>query len=284
MALLAPRTASTTLYVTQSSVWSQSKPLTSSFQGRRGAIRWTQNQSIQRTQRALNKIRDDHAANPAVASIEILNEPMASTIGRSKVTQFYNQATNQLANHNVGIVFHDAFEDVNSWNNFGAGHPNLILDTHHYEVFDPNQLVLDGPGHVGSACDYGGRMSTNSHPTISGEWTGAMTDCAKWLNGLGVGARYDGTYNKDGEGSYYIGSCAGKTTGTVAGLDPAYRSSISNFIQAQMQAYEFAAGWIFWTWKTEAAPEWDFQALSNAGVIPNPVTARASKSCFLTHA
>jgi glucan 1,3-beta-glucosidase len=36
-----------------------------------------------------------------------------------------------------------------------------------------------------------------------------------------------------------------------------------------MVAFEKADGWIFWTWKTESAPEWDFQALAGAGVIPS---------------
>lgn len=73
-----------------------------------------------------------------------------------------------------------------------------------------------------------------------------MTDCAKWLNGRNVGARYDGSY----EGSYYIGSCDGYAVGTVAGLSEDARQNIANFIHAQMVAYEKAAGWIFWTWKT----------------------------------
>lgn len=70
-----------------------------------------------------------------------------------------------------------------------------------------------------------------------------MTDCAKWLNGRGVGARYDGTYQKGSEGSYYIGSCAGKSVGTVAGLSQTEKNNIKTFIGAQMAAYEKASGW-----------------------------------------
>jgi aryl-phospho-beta-D-glucosidase BglC (GH1 family) len=43
--------------------------------------------------------------------------------------------------------------------------------------------------------------------TIVGEWTPAMTDCAKYLNGRGVGARYDWSIRKDAP---HYGSCAGK--------------------------------------------------------------------------
>lgn len=44
--------------------------------------------------------------------------------------------------------------------------------------------------HVSTACAFGASMATNNKWTISGEWTGAQTDCALWLNGRGVGARY----------------------------------------------------------------------------------------------
>lgn len=79
-----------------------------------------------------------------------------------------------------------------------------------------------------------------------GEWTGAQTDCAKWLNGRGIGARYDGTYQKDGQGSYYIGDCNRKYEGSVEGLSSEEKQNIKSFIGAQMAAYEKASGWIFW--------------------------------------
>ena len=105
--------------------------------------------------------------------------------------------------------------------------------------------------HVSTACGFGGQMASNNKWTIAGEWTGAMTDCAQWLNGRGVGARYDGTYDYDGSGSYYIGSCDGRYSGTVAGLGTADKDNIKTFIEAQMVAFEEAEGWIFWTWKNE---------------------------------
>lgn len=40
-----------------------------------------------------------------------------------------------------------------------------------------------------------------------GEWTLASTDCAKYLNGRGLGSRYDGSY----PGSPYIGTCDDKS-------------------------------------------------------------------------
>lgn len=115
-----------------------------------------------------------------------------------------------------------------------------MCDTHHYEVFDSEALEMGVEDHISTACQFGDEMAGVNKWTISGEWTGAMTDCAKWLNGRGEGARYDGTY----EGSYYIGSCEGKATGTVAGLSEEDKRGIAAFIQAQIVAYEKADGWV----------------------------------------
>lgn len=94
--------------------------------------------------------------------------------------------------------------------------------------------------------------------------------CAKWLNGLGKGARYDGSL----PGYGYHGSCNGKSTGTVAALPAADKDNLRHFIEAQLDAYERRTGWIFWTWKTESAPEWDMQELLANGLFPQPLTAR----------
>ena len=74
--------------------------------------------------------------------------------------------------------------------------------------------------------------------TVVGEWTGALTDCAKWLNGRYKGARYDGTF----PGSSKVGSCDGKYVGTVAGLSGDDKKNIGQFIEAQMDAYEEHTG------------------------------------------
>ncbi|KAL2350829.1 glycoside hydrolase superfamily [Cryomyces antarcticus] len=238
--------------------------------GRLGAISWGQGDTVKQTHTALNKIRDDHASHPAVAAIELLNEPMGPVVGTGTVRQFYMDGWGDLENSNVAITIHDAFEGVTSWNDWGSGMWSLLLDTHHYEIFDSGSLQMSPAQHVSTACGFGSQMASNNKWTISGEWTGAQTDCAKWLNGRGKGARYDGTF----PGSSYIGSCGGKYTGTVAGLSSDDKRNIQHFIEAQLDAFEKAQGWIFWTWKTEGAPEWDMQALLAGGLFPNPVTNR----------
>lgn len=231
--------------------------------GRYGSVGWGQGDTVDHTLTVLNKIRDDHASHPAVASIQLLNEPLGPSLNLDTVKQFYMDGWGNLKDSNVGIVFHDAFEGVDSWNSWGSGMWDLILDTHHYEIFDTSSVALSPSDHVTTACSFGSQMTSTGKNTIAGEWTGAQTDCAKWLNGLGKGARYDGTF----EGSTKVGSCDGKYTGTVAGLSSDDKTNIKSFISAQISAFEKANGWIFWTWKTESAPEWNMQDLLKEGLF-----------------
>ena len=245
--------------------------------GRRGAINWQKGDTVAQTHAALQKLQTDFASHPAVASIELVNEPFGSSLDDDGIKQFYHDGYTDLSSApDLGVVIHDAFLGLPYWNGFSSGSPNLVLDTHHYEVFDPNQLTLSPSGHVNSACDFGASMAQETFTIINGEWTGAQTDCAKWLNGLGVGARYDGTY----PGSSKIGDSARKDVGTVDGLSDDEKKNIRSFVEAQIDAYEKAGGWIWWTWKTESAPEWHLQNLTAAGLFPQPLSDRQCK-CIL---
>jgi len=238
--------------------------------GKYGSVGWGQGDSVEYTLNVLNKIRDDHASHPAVSSIQLLNEPLGPNMDMNTVRQFYMDGWGNLKDSNVAVAFHDAFQGVTSWNNWGSGMWDLLLDTHHYEIFDNGMVSQDLAGHIKQACDFGNQMASTGKNTIAGEWTGGITDCAKWLNGKDKGARYDGTLS----GSSKVGDCTGKSTGSVAALSSDDKNNIGRFIEAQLDAYEKAAGWIFWTWKTEGAPEWDMQDLLANGLFPQPLTSR----------
>lgn len=84
--------------------------------------------------------------------------------------------------------------------------------------------------------------------------------------GYGRGARYDGTYS----GSEYVGDCA--FASDLSTWDQQRKDDVRWYIETQLAAFEKVDGWVFWNFKTEAAPEWDWGKLSAAGVFPNPVT------------
>lgn len=96
-----------------------------------------------------------------------------------------------------------------------------------------------------------------------------MTDCAPYLNGYGVGARYDGSY----PGSSYHGSCAGKSD--LNTWSQQMRDDTRAFIEAQLTAYESQTqGWVWWNFKAENADEWDAFALLDNGIFPQPLSDR----------
>ena len=115
---------------------------------------------------------------------------------------------------------------------------------------------------------WGWSLKEESHWNVAGEWSAALTDCARWLYGVGRGARWSGNYDN----SPYIGSCDPYTD--VANWPSDYRTDVRKYIEAQLDAFEVAAGWFFWNWKCEDAIEWDFNRLTAAGVFPSPVTER----------
>ena len=102
-----------------------------------------------------------------------------------------------------------------------------------------------------------------------------MNDCAKYLNGRGVGSRYDGTF----PGSTRVGSCAGKT-GKASTFSAAYKALIGQFWEAQARSFEQGQGWIQWTWKTELTDEWSYQAgLANGWIPKNPTVYQYANPC-----
>ena len=121
--------------------------------------------------------------------------------------------------------------------------------------------------HVSTVCNKQGALSSFDLWTIVGEWTPAATDCAKYLNGRGIGSRYDGTYS----GSTKVGSCTG-LTGSGASFSADYKTFLRQYWEAQVITYEKGDGWLQWTWKAEDADDWSYQAGLQYGWIPNDPT------------
>jgi glucan 1,3-beta-glucosidase len=117
--------------------------------------------------------------------------------------------------------------------------------------------------HINTACNTQSTLSGFDLWLVVGEWSPAATDCATYLNGRGVGSRYDGSY----PGSTYVGSCAG-LTGSASTFSSSYKTFLRQLWEAQVISYEKANGWIMWTWKAEHADEWSYQAGLQNGWIP----------------
>jgi len=106
---------------------------------------------------------------------------MVPSVGRGVVEAFYTTGYNDIVDDSLVVSLHDGFVGSGSWNEFLPGEPNILMDTHHYEVFDAGQLGMSPAAHVGSACAFGASMATNTKSTISGEWTSSITGMSWYL-------------------------------------------------------------------------------------------------------
>lgn len=142
---------------------------------------WTAADTISFTTGVIGQIASRFGNHPAVAGIELVNEPLMSALpgGRDGVTDYYNQASGAVTgNSGTGVIIHDGFADPGSW----AGIvPNSIVDHHTYQVFTMANLALSYQGHADLAYSRPASLGKPGRTVIAGEWTAAMTDCAPAL-------------------------------------------------------------------------------------------------------
>jgi len=255
--------------------------------GRRGAALWaTQSSNIARTNAIILKLSKEfsqHIYSDVVTSVQPVNEPASfkSQGILSAARQLYYDSYGNLrwpdpnqpqVTEGLLLLIHDAFMGLAYWTGFMTDrntYQGVSMDTHSYSIFSSPELALNWGQHINEVCATGKSISDFTRSNlwvIVGEWTVATTDCAKYLNGRGTGSRYDGSF----PGSYFIGNC-GPKTGSASGFPEKYKTFMRKFFEAQVQAYEQGAGWVYWTWKAENADDWSYQVGLEGGWIPkNP--------------
>lgn len=249
--------------------------------GIRDQILFQQDENLAVTKSVLAYLLEKYSQDDVVDTvigIELLNEPLGPVIDVDKLKEFNNWAYDYMRNtlgRDQNIVIHDAFQAFNYWDDqltLEQGAYGVTVDHHHYQVFSPPELARSIDEHISVACDWGKGAIGEGHWNVAGEWSAALTDCAKWLNGVGIGARYDGSFFKNGDGSYYIGSCEGNKEIDTWSDDR--KADYRRYIEAQLDAFELKGGWIYWTYKTENLIDWDFQRLTFNQLFPQPLDER----------
>jgi glucan 1,3-beta-glucosidase len=238
---------------------------------------WQTGDTVKQTLQVLKKISDKYAQpsyQDVIVGIQLLNEPLIGRVNEDVVRQFYRDGFGQVRTvSDTPVILHDGFKAPNTWNGFltpsdNNAH-NVVIDHHEYQVFSPENVAMKPWQHRQLVCNNAESYNGADKWTFVGEWTGAMTDCAKHLNGFRIGARYDGTY----PGSNYVGDCAWLRD--LATWPDWYKDDTKGYIEAQMEAFERKTqGWIWWNFKTESAPEWDAFKLIDAGIFPQPLGSR----------
>lgn len=244
---------------------------------RMAAPTWGSGDTVKQTLQVLQTISNKYAQQQyqdVVIGIQLLNEPLIGRLDEGTVRQFYRDGYGQTRTvSDTPVILHDGFKPPNTWNAFltpsDNNAQNVAIDHHEYQVFDFTEVAWQPWQHRQAVCNNAESYNGADKWTFVGEWTGAMTDCAKYLNGRGVGARYDGSY----PGSSHVGSCAWQND--VNQWPQTYKDDTRGYIEAQMTAYEAKTqGWFFWNFKTEGAAEWDLFRLLDAGVFPQPLDNR----------
>ncbi|KAK7695059.1 hypothetical protein QCA50_002248 [Cerrena zonata] len=249
---------------------------------------WHLNQrNVDRTNAIIKQLASMFAdQSDVVTTIAPLNEP-AGFVGGSMldvVRQFWFDSYGNIRfpfgssrQSNTLVLLHDAFQPLSFWSGFQTppGWQGVAMDTHIYQMFSQDEVSRSNQQHIQAACAHGSDLSSFDLWTIVGEWTPANTDCARYLNGRGIGARYDGSF----AGSSRVGSCSG-FTGKSSGFSSSYKTFLRQYWEAQTITYEKGAGWIQWTWKAEEADDWSYQAGLAGGWIPqNPTNRQFPNIC-----
>ncbi|KAI9637448.1 putative cellulase [Dioszegia hungarica] len=253
--------------------------------GVRGAANWaTNSNNVYRAKKVvetLSRKYSDPYYWQVVTMLALLNEP--ATFQNDQLLQTTRQywydaygaarypwvPEGSASKSGLALVISDGFQPLNTFNGFMT-EPNfesVFIDTHNYQVFNDDYQTWDQNRHIRGICDRAKTYAQSPLWLMVGEWSLASTDCAFWLNGRGIGARYDGTYPY----SPRVGSCQGKS-GKGGDFSQDYKNFLRRFWDVQTQSYEAnGQGWVFWTWKTEEAAEWSYQTGLINGWIPyNP--------------
>ncbi|KAF9190558.1 hypothetical protein BGZ51_008496 [Haplosporangium sp. Z 767] len=260
--------------------------------GRSGAINWVNGtDGAANAQRTLPYIQQlaTFFTSPDYAHVGpilgLLNEPAGFLIGGEPVKSWYRQAINVFrtatgAGKGPWLIIHDAFLGLASWTDLKTSGERLMLDAHQYIMFDNNLFRMNRTTQLQFACqNWGSDMVTSTEdfgPTIVGEFSVAVNDCAKYLNGVGMGYRWDGTF--DGTPPKSPNStCTNENTAST--YDAEYKKFLSDYFNAQIDAFEQGAGWFYWNFKTETNPLWSYFDGVDNGWIPKDANNRGPGFC-----
>ncbi|KAF8322657.1 glycoside hydrolase [Clavulina sp. PMI_390] len=253
--------------------------------GRLGVINFLNGtMGIANAQRAMDYIRiiTEFISQPQYKHVTLwsfLNEPVLSTIGRDILSHFYLEAHDTIRNiTGIGagqgpyISFQDSFLNPVGWQGYMEGADRLVLDSHPYLCF-ANQVLSPLSEQLARPCQAWGASFNQSQNafgvTVAGEWALSFNDCGLWLNGIGLGSRWEGTF--PGYSGPVGGSCANYTD--WPDFTAAYKNNLLTYALNTMDALPH---WFFWTWKIGnssvtgkvEAPMWSYTLGLEQGWIP----------------
>jgi len=214
------------------------------------------------TQKILLKLAERYKSNPAIWGLGLVNEPLWGKETET-VKQWYDETYNilKLVVPEWKIVMDfsmisfpnvepqpwpkDFMPNWRSYNN------QVILDHHIYlwpVVLDmtPEEILDFSCGFLQAFLYLNNQKEI---PSIIGEWSLAIDDCAKWLTGLLSVPMKEKLMEK--------------------GCDRIIQSMFfKEYAKNQLWMFEQTEGWFFWTYKNEFENEWSWVKLVENGWVP----------------
>ena len=206
--------------------------------GRIGKSEWYKHAEYREdTIKVLEKLAQRYYDSPSVWGIELLNEPKFGLF-QWKLRSFYKEAYRRLqrvARPGTAIVFHDAFTPRLLSGALKAVRPYpVVMDIHWYQFASIFQKWI-------SFERYFKKLAKRKHlltrlqkqqPVVIGEWSVVLS-----------GEILNGRDKKQETAAFKLHA------------------------DVQQDVYQHAAGWFYWTYKTEGRGIWHFRSLVEDGVI-----------------
>lgn len=267
--------------------------------GRQGEINWIKGpdgeKNAQRTleiHHQLSQFFSQPRYKNIVTMYGIVNEPRMVDMDAGAVISWTEKAISQIREDGITavLVFGDGFFGLDNWQGRLQGDDKLLLDVHQYVIFNVDQISLKHTDKLNFACRGWTAQSKRSMdkttgfgPTMCGEWSQADTDCTQYINNVGMGTRWEGTYNTGNISTSILKpqcpsqdstcSCDGANA-PASEYSDAYKKWLYQFAIAQMISFEYGWGWFYWTWDTEKAVQWSWRKGMAAGILPKKVWER----------
>jgi len=271
--------------------------------GRRGDVHWVSEDYPQDNANVARTIiiQDKIAANMArwieegafkretLYGISLLNEPAGwwDKVWSACTDEFYPGGYEVVRSHLPSptvVNLQQAFKSHEDWVPVmppSDGFTDISVDRHEYQCFGGywNDMADNPAGwsaHLDASCNYIANTADANWPTYVGEFSLAVTECQKYLNG-GFHTPYVPPDASESACAYY--------NSNFDSYPDEYIDFLRSYFIAQIDAFEYGdkgAGWMMWTMKTEdqCAPEWDFIMMLEKGVIPANLCERETFCSF----
>lgn len=232
----------------------------------------------------------------------ILNEPVTTFMTGKALESWYYESYKLI--RGIGgiregngpfIVIHDAFQGIgaggpirNHWSGFLQGSDRIGLDSHTYFAFASQLTDVNSTRPCNAWAARTNQTMEGFGLSLSGEWSLALNDCGLYVNGIGSGQRYEGTFpnaTRPDPTFPKIGSCDQWVDHRL--WSEAQKKGFADTAQASQDALINS---FFWTWKIGNStrqdhppnPVWNYKLGLEAGYIRPDARSSMGRCAQLT--